>query len=220
MHEQDENGSEAIIVIGLTGSIGMGKSTVAEMLGKLGVPSHDSDHEVHELMKRGGAAYELIAEAFPDVCEGGTQDIDRKALGRVVFNDQEQREVLEGILHPLVRQAQLEFIAKNRKLGAQIVALDIPLLFETGRDADVDYTLVVSAPYEVQRSRVLVRDNMTEEKFEAILKTQMPDAEKRQRADYIIDSSVDMDHMFNIVEEIIKDIKSRVRNNEHNRFSP
>ena len=155
MQEHDQDGRADIIVIGLTGSIGMGKSTVAKMLTELGVPVHDSDEQVHELMAPGGKANPLIGEMFPDAYDEASQQIDRKALGKIVFNDEQAREKLESVLHPLVRKAQLEFIDKHSKAGVQMAALDIPLLFEVGRDKDVDYVMVVSASAEVQRERVL-----------------------------------------------------------------
>lgn len=214
------NGREDIIVIGLTGSIGMGKSTVAGMLMELGVPVHDSDEQVHKLMAPNGKANAPIGEKFPQAYDIEKGEIDRKALGKIIFHDDDERKKLEGILHPLVREAQAEFIDRNHKAGVQIVALDIPLLYETEREKDLDYVMVVSAPAEIQRNRVLARDNMTEEKFDAILKTQMPDEHKRERADYIIDSGVDMDQMSNIVEDVINEIKSKVLSNGHNRLSP
>jgi dephospho-CoA kinase len=175
-----------MIVLGLTGSIGMGKSTVAAMFAEEGAPSFDSDEVVHALYAAGGAAVAPVEAAFPGVTVGGA--IDRTRLATRVLNDADARKRLEAIVHPLVAQAQLEFLAANRAAGVAVVVLDIPLLFETGGDGRVDKTAVVSAPPGIQRARVLARPNMTEEKLAAILAAQMPDAEKRARADFIIDT--------------------------------
>ncbi|MGD9981928.1 MAG: dephospho-CoA kinase [Hyphomonadaceae bacterium] len=174
-----------MIVIGLTGSIGMGKSTVAAMFAEEGAPSFDSDAAVHALYAPGGAAVAPVEAAFPGVTSAGA--IDRDALSERVVGDAEAIGRLEAIVHPLVRQAQAKFLRANR--DAPYVVLDIPLLFEAGGAKLVDVTVVVSAPADIQRARVLARPGMTEEKFEAILARQMPDAEKRARADFIIDTS-------------------------------
>lgn len=176
-----------MIVIGLTGSIGMGKSTVARMFAEEGAPAFDSDAAVHELYAPGGAAVAQVEAAFPGVltADGG---IDRVALSaRVVGNEAAIRQ-LEAIVHPLVRQAQAEFLRTNTYAGTAAVVLDIPLLFESGGVGLVDKVVVVSAPADVQRARVLARPGMSMEKFEAILARQVPDAEKRARADYVIDT--------------------------------
>ena len=184
-----------MIVIGLTGSIGMGKSTVGAMLEELGIPVHESDLAVHELLQPGAEGYLAVAAAFPyfDYAEiygprdkQGQRAIDRGALGRIVFADDEARKRLESILHPLVRAAQDKFIRDQKRAGRDIVALDIPLLFETGAEDRVDVILVTDAPYHVQKARVLERAGMTAEKFEAILSKQMPNAEKCARADYVV----------------------------------
>jgi dephospho-CoA kinase len=180
-----------MIVLGLTGSIGMGKSTVAAMFAEEGAPSFNSDAAVHALYAVGGAAVAPVEAAFPGVTESGA--IDRARLAARVLNDTEARQRLEGIVHPLVAQAQADFLATQRAAGRAVVVLDIPLLFETGGDKRVDKTVVVSAPAEVQRARVLARPNMTEEKFAAILSAQMPDAEKRARADFIIDTGCSLE---------------------------
>jgi dephospho-CoA kinase len=180
-----------MIVIGLTGSIGMGKSTVAAMFAEEGAPAFNSDEAVHTLYAPGGAAVALVGEAFPGVVRDGA--IDRAALSAQVVNDDEAIARLERIVHPLVRQAQAEFLQTNRDAGAGAVVLDIPLLFETGGSTLVDKIVVVSAPAEVQRARVLGRPGMTEEKFDALLARQLPDAEKRARADFVIDTGGDFD---------------------------
>jgi dephospho-CoA kinase len=171
-----------MIIIGLTGSIGMGKSTVAAMLRRLGVPVFDADAQVHKLQARGGAALPLIEAAFPGTTSD--QGLDRAKLGAAVFGNKEALKTLERIIHPLVGQAQLGFRRRNRR--KPMVVLDIPLLFEGSGWKGCDLTVVVSAPYEVQRERVLARPGMTPEKFDAIVKTQLPDAEKRARADVVI----------------------------------
>lgn len=176
-----------MIVIGLTGSIGMGKSTVASMFSEEGAPSFNSDAAVHKLYASGGAAVALVEAAFPGVTKDGA--IDRVALSAQVVGNDEAIRRLEAIVHPLVRQAQAEFLRANLEAGARYVVLDIPLLFESGGVNLVDKVVVVSAPADVQRVRVLARAGMTEEKFEAILARQMPDAEKRARADFVIDTS-------------------------------
>jgi dephospho-CoA kinase len=180
-----------MIVVGLTGSIGMGKSTVAAMFAEEGAPAFNSDTAVHGLYAPGGAAVAPVEAAFPGVAKGGA--IDRVALSTRVVGNPGAIERLEAIVHPLVRQAQLQFLQDRRDAGAAIVVLDIPLLFESGGAAFVDKTVVVSAPDDIQRARVLARPGMTVEKFEAILARQMPDAEKRARADFVIDTSGSFD---------------------------
>ncbi len=180
-----------MIVVGLTGSIGMGKSTVAAMFAEEGAPSFDSDAAVHALYAPGGAAVAPVEAAFPGVARDG--GIDRAVLSARVVGNAEAIKQLEAIVHPLVRQAQADFLQANRDAGTEVVVLDIPLLFESGKSDLFDTVLVVSAPANVQRARVLARPGMTEEKFEALLARQMPDAEKRARADFVIDTSGSFD---------------------------
>lgn len=175
-----------MIVVGLTGSIGMGKSTTAAMFAAEGVRVYDADAEVHRLYAKGGAAVEPIAAAFPGVVADGA--VDRALLSQQVVGNPEAMKRLEAIVHPLVGASRLDFFESARKAGADMVALDIPLLFETGGDGAMDAVVVVSAPPDVQRERVLARPGMTAEKFEAILARQTPDAEKRARADFVIDT--------------------------------
>lgn len=175
-----------MIVLGLTGSIGMGKSTVGKMFAEEGAPVFDSDAAVHALYAAGGAAAAPVEAAFPGVTVDGA--VDREALSRRVVGDEAAIKRLETIVHPLVRQAQAEFLQTNRDAGTKVVVLDIPLLFESGGAKLVDKVAVVSAPADVQRERVLARPGMTAEKFEAILARQTPDAEKRARADFVIDT--------------------------------
>lgn len=174
------------VVLGLTGSIGMGKSATAAMFARLGVPVHDADAAVHALYGPGGAAAAAIGAAFPGVLDpqGG---VDRTRLRAAVLDAPERMAALEAIVHPLVRAASTDFLARHG--AAPLVVLDIPLLYETGGEARCDAVAVVSAPPEVQRSRVLARPGMTEAAFAAILAKQMPDAEKRARADFVIDTS-------------------------------
>jgi dephospho-CoA kinase len=176
-----------MIVLGLTGSIGMGKSTVAKMFAEEGAPSFDSDAAVHALYAAGGAAVAPVEAAFPGVSRDGA--IDRMALSTKVVGDDAALKRLELIVHPLVRQAQANFLATARAAGTHVVVLDIPLLFESTGAQAVDKIVVVSAPPDVQRARVLSRPGMTEEKFENLLARQTPDAEKRARADFVIDTS-------------------------------
>jgi dephospho-CoA kinase len=178
-------------LIGLTGSIGMGKSTVAKMFAEAGAPFFDSDSAVHALYAVGGAAVAPVEAAFPGVVREGA--IDRALLSPRVVGDPDAMQRLERIVHPLVRQAQLDFLAVRAAEGAPFVVLDIPLLLEGGNAHGVDVVVVVSAPPEVQRARVLARPGMTPEKFEAILARQMPDAEKRARADFVIDTNCSLD---------------------------
>jgi len=171
-------------VLGLTGSIGMGKTTAANAFRRMHVPVFDADAAVHRLQGRGGAAVRPIEAAFP----GTTQDgrVVREALRARVLGDAAALAKLEGIMHPLVRRAEHRFLAAQRRAGARLVVLDIPLLFETGGRKHVDQVIVVSAPAAVQRSRVLRRRGMTPERLAAILARQMPDAEKRRRADHVV----------------------------------
>lgn len=180
-----------MIVIGLTGSIGMGKSTVGNMFAEEGAPLFDSDAAVHRLYARGGAAVDPVAAAFPGAVKDGV--VDREALSAHVVGDAAALKRLEQIVHPLVREAQMQFLQQHRDAGAKWVVLDIPLLFESGGGPLVDKIVVVSAPAEIQRARVLGRPGMSEDKFESILARQVPDAEKRARADFVIDTSGSFD---------------------------
>ena len=174
-----------MIILGITGSIGMGKSTAAGMVRRLGVPVHDADRVVHGLLARGGAAVRAVEAAFgAGVIDDGA--VDRPRLGARVFGDPQALKALEGILHPLVRLAERRFLALSAARREPLVALDIPLLFETGAERRLDATLVVTAPAFVQRARVLARRGMSGEKLDAILKRQTPDREKRARADFLL----------------------------------
>ncbi|GEP09694.1 dephospho-CoA kinase [Methylobacterium gnaphalii] len=179
------------VVLGLTGSIGMGKSATAGLFAKHGVPVHDADAAVHRLYAPGGAAAEAIGQAFPGSL-GPDSGVDRERLRQIVLGRPEALQRLEALVHPLVRDENRAFL--KRHAGAPLAVLDIPLLFETGAETRCDAVLVVSAPPEVQRARVLARPGMTEAAFEAILAKQMPDAEKRARADAVIDTSLGFAH--------------------------
>jgi dephospho-CoA kinase len=174
-----------LIVLGLTGSIGMGKSTAAATLRRLGVAVFDADRVVHRLIEPGGGAVEQVAVAFSAV-RSKSGGIDRGLLGQRVFADPAALQRLEHILHPMVAAAEKRFLAHARARREPLAVLDIPLLFETGGDRRCDYVLVVSAPAFVQRQRVLRRPGMTEIRLAAILQKQMPDREKRRRADFVV----------------------------------
>jgi dephospho-CoA kinase len=196
-----------MIILGLTGSIGMGKSTTAFMFKEVGVPVYDADATVHKMYGVGGAAVEPIRAVFPTaISEDGY--VDRDVLKKIVLSRPKDLKKLEDIVHPLAGQARLEFLEKHASNGTPIVLMDIPLLFETGGEKSVDKIIVVTAPFKVQKERVLAREGMTEENFVAILAKQVPDAEKRERADYVIDTSQGMDVAREQVHFILEDLKS------------
>jgi dephospho-CoA kinase len=176
------------LILGLTGSIGMGKSTVASMLRDLGVPVFDADAAVHELQGPGGVLLPAIEEAFPGTT--GAAGVDRARLGAAVFGDREKLARLEAIVHPAVAAMRQRFLEENS--DKTLIAFDIPLLYEKGGARGLDAVAVVSAPAEMQRERVLARPGMTVEKFEQILSLQVPDAEKRARADFVIDTGTSL----------------------------
>nr|WP_315458663.1 dephospho-CoA kinase [uncultured Sphingorhabdus sp.] len=192
------------MIIGLTGSIGMGKSAVAAMLADEGIPVFDADAAVHDMQKAGGEMLPAIEKAFPGTT--GADGVDRKALGAAVFGDRDKLAVLESIIHPAVAARRAAFL--KARADADIIVFDIPLLFEKGGEAGVDAVVVVSAPYAVQRARVLERAGMTPEKFDQIVALQMNDAEKRARADYVIDTGQDMQATRNDVRELVKKLRA------------
>lgn len=194
-----------MIVIGLTGSIGMGKSTTAALFAEEGVPVHDVDAVVHALYA--GAAVPQVEAAFPGVTRDGV--VDRKELGTRVIGDPAALARLEAIVHPLVREAEAAFLAARRAEGADVAVLDIPLLFESGRDRHVDLVAVVSAGPEEQRRRVMERPGMTEETFRAVLARQTPDADKRARADVVIDTSRGIEPARAQVRALLARLRSR-----------
>ncbi|MFL6741484.1 MAG: dephospho-CoA kinase [Sphingomicrobium sp.] len=185
--------------IALTGSIGMGKSTVARMFERAGIPVFDADAEVRALQGPGGALVERIGERFPGTVEAGA--LNRDKLRETVLENPELLAELEGIVHPAVRDAREAFIDKNS--GASALLFEIPLLFETGGDKDFDNVVVVSAPAEVQRARVLERPGMTADKLQSILDRQMPDSEKRRRADFVVDTDTELSTTQTQVDRII-----------------
>ena len=191
-----------MIVLGLTGSIGMGKSTTAKMFVEEGVPVHDSDDAVHRLYA--GEAAPLIEAAFPGTVRDGV--VDREILGRHVIGNATAMKRLEEIIHPLVRADANAFLDRARESGLPVAVLDIPLLFETGGRGRVDKVVVVTAPADVQRARVLARPGMTVEKFEAILARQVPDAEKRRLADFVVDTGKGLDAAREQVRAIISEL--------------
>ena len=194
-------------ILGLTGSIGMGKSTAAGMFRHLGVPVYDADATAHRLTTPSGAAFGDIAARFPDVISDGK--IDRQLLGAQVFGQPSALKDLEGILHPLIRAARNEFLRNCQRNGFALVVLDIPLLFETGGQKQCDSVAVVSAPAFIQKQRVMKRPGMTAQKFAEILKKQMPDREKRRKADFIIPTGLGRAVTFNVIQSIISDLTHR-----------
>jgi dephospho-CoA kinase len=191
-----------MIVIGLTGSIAMGKTTAARALRRMGLPVHDADAAVHRLFRKGGAAVAAIEKAFPDTVREGA--VDRAVLGRMVFQDLDALERLEAIVHPLVRSDADEFLRCCGRRRAPIAVLDIPLLFETGRDRDCDTTILVSAPAFLQAQRVLRRPAMTEQRLADIRARQMPDHEKRRRADFVVHTGLSRRETLRQLTRIVK----------------
>lgn len=194
-------------ILGLTGSIGMGKTTVGEMFARLGVPVHDSDHAAHTALEEGSPVFTAIAKTFPESWCRKTRTIDRKKLGAIVFADPEQKTLLESFIHPYVQAQQLKFLSAMRAKGMKNVVLDIPLLFETRAEQRVDHTIVVSAPFFIQTQRVLARPNMTVERFNSILRAQMSDTEKQERSDFIVQTGLGMARTQQQVRAILHDIQ-------------
>ena len=191
-----------MFILGLTGSIGMGKTTTAKLFADEGVPVHDSDAAVHAAYE--GEAVAAIEQAFPGTISAGK--VDREKLARQVVGDAAALKRLEAIVHPLVRKSEARFLEQARARHAPVVVLDIPLLYETGGEARVDAVVVVSAPAGIQRQRVLERPGMTAEKFDALLGKQVPDSEKRKRADFIVDSSQGIEHARDQVRKILQQV--------------
>jgi dephospho-CoA kinase len=208
-----------MIILGLTGSIGMGKSTAAGLFRRLGVPVHDADAYVHRLLAAGGAAVPLVEAAFPGV--SGSTGVDRRALGRRVFGDDAALRRLEAILHPMVRADEGRFLQRMEAHRVPLVVLDIPLLFEGGSEARCDAVVVVTAPAFLQRARVLSRPGMTAERFAAILAKQIPDHVKRRRADFVVPTGLGRQVTLRCLREIVKVLRARNerrRGNRHGRF--
>jgi len=195
-------------ILGLTGSIGMGKTTTAQFFRALDVPVFDADAAVHDLYKN--EAVDLIEKAFP-----GTKTdhgIDRQKLGAVVIGQAEALKKLEALIHPLVQKKRQDFIKIHQQKKTPVIVLDIPLLFETKADHLCDCVVVVTASAELQKKRVMERGTMTQDQFEAILKKQMPDAEKRARANYVIETDYGLDHARQQVEDIVRHCQAKARN--------
>jgi dephospho-CoA kinase len=193
-----------MFILGLTGSIGMGKSTTAKFFAEEGVPVHDADAAVHRLYE--GEAVPAIEAAFPGTTDNGK--VDRNRLAARLVGSPAEFKKLEAIVHPLVRAAEQKFLAQAEAKGAKVVLLDIPLLYETGGEARCDAVVVVTAPADIQRARILERPGMTEERFAAIAARQTPDEEKRRRADFIVDTS----GSFDAARAQVRDILARVAN--------
>ena len=197
-----------MITLGLTGSIGMGKSTAAAMFESLGVPVFDSDAEVHRLMAPGGAAVSRVEAAFPGVTapDGG---IDRQKLGGAVFGDPQKLKILEGIIHPLVGRGRERFNGRARATRQPVVVYDVPLLYETGGEKRVDHVCVVSAPKSLQIARVMARPGMTREKLDHIIAAQVPDAVKRRRADFVIPTGNGKNFALQRIRSVLKSLKEK-----------
>jgi dephospho-CoA kinase len=192
-------------LIGLTGSIGMGKSTTATLFAEQGLPVYDADAAVHRLYAPGGAAVAPVAALFPDVVVDGA--IDRRRLSAHVLGNDVAMRALEAVVHPLVGADRQAFFDRAREGHADLVVLDVPLLFETGGAGALDAVVVVSAPVDVQKARVLARPDMDAEKFAAILARQLPDADKRARADFVVDTSMGLDHARDQVRSIVTTLR-------------
>jgi dephospho-CoA kinase len=202
-------------ILGLTGSIGMGKSTAAKMFRRLGVPVHDADAAVHRLLARGGRAVAAVDAAFPGTIAGGA--VDRRLLGQRVFGNPDALRRLEKIIHPLVREDSTRFLRRQRLRRSPVVVLDIPLLFEGGSERRCDAVLVVTAPAFLQRARVLSRPGMTAEKFAAILRQQTPDREKRRKADFVVDTGLGKRYTLRQLARIVKMLRGNARNRSRHR---
>ena len=193
-----------MIVLGVTGSIAMGKSTVSTMLSRLNKPIHDADKTVHELMAVNGKAYYEIAKTFPGAVQ--VNGVDRTKLGQEVFGNPDKLKQLENILHPLVREARHKFIRRQNRHKSKLIVLDVPLLYETHSDKDCDKVLVVSAPYFIQRQRALARQGMSQTKFHDILKRQLPDCEKRRRADFIVPTGLGKAYTYRVLKRLMRNL--------------
>lgn len=197
-----------MITVGLTGSIATGKTEVAKLFAAAGIPVFDSDVEVHALYAE-KAVGELLGRTFPGVAVDGK--IDRQRLGQVVLGSPQDLRKLESLIHPMIRKKQESFIAHWQEQRSPFVVLDIPLLYETGREKELDYVIVVSANEDIQRMRAMARPGMTEEKLASILARQMPDAEKRSRADFVIENSGSIDHLRTQVDALSRKLAELAR---------
>jgi dephospho-CoA kinase len=192
-------------ILGLTGSIGMGKSTVAGQLASLGARVCDADGIVHKLLGRGGAAVEAVVAVFPSIVKNG--EVDRKALGEIVFHDKHKMKLLENILHPLVVAEENAFIERHTDGKTDIVVLEIPVLYETGAEKRCDAVVVVTAPPFIQKRRVLERPHMTPKRLAAILAMQVPDREKRRRADFVVQTGLGRAYSMRQVKMVVEKIR-------------
>ena len=209
-----------MIVIGLTGSIGTGKTTAANMLREMGIPVFDSDAAVHELLGKGGRGIRPVFEFFPDSYDKKTESIDRRKLRDLLGKDHGKWDILESVLHPLVQEMQQDWMRAQRANGIAMAALDIPLLFETGAENRVDYTICVSCPPFMQRQRVLARSGMTEEDFAFRLSRQMPDAEKRLKSDFVVETGIGFAETRAELENVGRIIKDRRPRRENGCIPP
>jgi len=191
-----------MLLLGLTGSIGMGKSTTAKLFEEAGVPVYDADATVHKIYE--GEAVPAVEAAFPGSTANGK--VDRQKLSAMVVNNADAMKRLETIVHPMLRSHQLKFLSDAESNGAPVAVLDIPLLYETGGEGRVDAVVVVTTTPEVQRARILARENMTPDKLDAILSRQLPDAEKRARADFVVDTSHGLDPVRQRIGEILREV--------------
>lgn len=196
--------AERPVIVGLTGSIGMGKTETAKMFAMLGIPVFDADEAVHSLYEPGGAAVAAVAAAFPGAVKDGR--VDRRAMVARLMGDPQAFARLEAIVHPLVERLEADFIAAAAAKGAKLAVIDIPMLYESGGEKRMDAVVVASASPEVQRARVLSRPGMTEERFRHLLSRQMPDAEKRLRADFVVDTGLSIEHAFDQVRWIVHEL--------------
>jgi len=194
-----------MLVIGLTGGIGMGKSAAADHFARAGVPVFNADACVHQLYE--GDAVGPIEAAFPGVTRGGS--VDRTLLAEKLAGSQQRLRQLEAIVHPMVVKAEIEFLREQEEKGATLAVLEIPLLFETGADARVDVTIVLSVPSEVQRKRVLARSGMTVDKLEHLIARQLPDADRRARAEFVVDSGASLADMHEEIDRLIESLQNR-----------
>ena len=194
-----------MLVIGLTGGIGVGKSAAAEHFGRRGIPVFNADACVHRLYE--GEAVIAIEAAFPGVARDGK--VNRKLLGERIAGSQKKLRELEAIVHPMVVEAEIQFLIEQERKGAKLAVLEIPLLFETGAEARVDVTIVLSAPAQVQRKRVMARPGMTVDRLEHLLARQLPDAERRGRADFVVDSGTSLGDMQNQIDKLIESLQDR-----------
>jgi dephospho-CoA kinase len=202
-----KKGDPKMLILGLTGSIGMGKSTTAKLFAEAGVPVYDADATVHKIYQ--GEAAPAIEAAFPGTTVDGK--VDRNRLSAKVVHDAAAMKRLEQIVHPMLRAHHQKFLDDAERSGAPVAVVDVPLLFETGGEARVDAVVVVTTSPEVQRERILVRENMTGEKLDAILARQLPDAEKRKRADFVVDTSHGLDPVRAQIRDILREVAKMPR---------